>query len=85
MSNIPKTDSEAMTLFAEMAMSVESATERERVALALVVGVYYGQAKQVLTSSGLTDSQPAMVRAAYSEALSKTRGVLERVGSGGGA
>lgn len=77
--SIPKTDREAMGLFAELVLSVHGSSEAERVAAALILGTYYGAAKDSASKSGLTDNQTAIVCAAYSYALEQAKGVLGRV------
>ena len=45
MSNVPTTDSEAMAGFERIIFSIPDLTERQRVALGLILGSYYGGIK----------------------------------------
>jgi hypothetical protein len=79
MTSVPHDDNEALALFTRLVMSVEDVTETERVATALLLGLYYGAGKLSAVQSGIPADQSTITCAAYSYALDSVKDVFTRV------
>jgi hypothetical protein len=70
MSNLPTTDSEAMATFQKLVEETD-APEKQRIAVAMMMGVRYGEAR----------GRGVGIKLAFSTALQKVRADLEKVDS----